>query len=207
MEDISVPLILTVILPLLSMISLFTLLHFYKKKEKFNMDIEAINYVKTIENERLYKLFKIITTIGDPTTIVIMTIVVSFIFYRNNYFKEGIFFLINIVGVWLFNELLKLIYRRERPSIKLFKVRGYSLPSGHAMVFMAYSIISIYFIFDKIGINLITCIITGIIVILNIGVGLSRVYFRVHYLSDIIAGWYAGIVWICLSIPIYRFYY
>ncbi|WP_315116242.1 phosphatase PAP2 family protein [uncultured Clostridium sp.] len=201
------PLISTIILPSLAMVSLFILLNFYKKKEKFSMDIKAINYVKNIENEKLYKFFKIATTIGDPTSIVIMTIVVCFFCYRNNYFKESMFFFMNIIGVWLFNELLKLIYRRERPSIKLFKVRGYSLPSGHAMVFMAYSIISMYFIFDKIGVNLITCIISGIIVILNISVGLSRVYFRVHYLSDVIAGWYAGIVWMCLSIPIYKFYY
>ncbi|GAA0721558.1 phosphatase PAP2 family protein [Clostridium malenominatum] len=200
-------LILIKILLILFFISVFILLYFYNKKDDFPMDVRAINYVKSIENIRLNRFFKIVTTIGDPTSIVLLTLIISIIFYRNNLHKDALFFSLNVIIVWLFNEILKLIFKRERPHIKVLKVRGYSLPSGHAMVFMAYSIISIYFLILKFNHSWIIYVVSLIIFFLNISVGLSRVYFRVHYLSDVIAGWYAGFIFTILSIAFHILYY
>ena len=195
------------ILIILSLLSVFMLLYSYKKKESFPMDVKAINYVKRVENKRLYRFFKVITTIGDPTSIVCLTIIISMLFYYNNLHRDGIFFSINVITVWIFNEILKLIFRRERPNIKLLKVRGYSLPSGHAMVFMAYSVISIYFLVSRFHTSWYIYLASLAIFILNILVGLSRVYFRVHYLSDVIAGWYAGLVSTIVFIVVHILYY
>jgi len=38
----------------------------------------------------------------------------------------------------------------------------------------------------------------GVAVILTTAVGLSRVYLGVHYPTDVLAGWLAGLVWALL---------
>lgn len=43
-------------------------------------------------------------------------------------------------------------------------------------------------------------LISLLIFIYSIFVGLSRVYVGVHYLSDVLAGWAAGLMWVTLSV-------
>ncbi|MEW9096812.1 MAG: phosphatase PAP2 family protein [Clostridiaceae bacterium] len=196
----------SVVLSIISTILFLGLVYyFYKLQGNFLMDKRAIDYINHIQGKGLDTFFKTITTIGDPLTIIIMSLLILVIFYHNKFLKDGIYFIVNIIGVWLFNELLKFIFKRERPILKAIEVRGYSLPSGHAMVFTAFSLMCIYFISIKIKSSILRNISIVLIIALNFLVGISRVYLRVHFLSDVIAGWCAGVLWSSIGIIIHRY--
>ncbi|CDI48954.1 phosphatase [Clostridium tetani 12124569] len=150
---------------------------YFKGKGSFEIDVSAINYVQSVENDSLSRLFKSITYIGDPYTVIIITVIITAILYFKKMKNESVFFGLNILGVAIFNELLKRSFRRDRPTIKIIEASGYSFPSGHSMTFLAFAII------------------------------LSRVYLRVHYLSDVLAGWSAAMFWAGVNIAIHRYSY
>ncbi|KAJ53131.1 undecaprenyl-diphosphatase [Clostridium tetanomorphum] len=181
--------------------------YYFKEKGNLKIDMLAIEYVKTIENNALNSFFKAFTNIGDPVSVIIMTVVVVALLYLKGMKNERTFFALNILGVWLFNEVLKISFKRDRPSIRIISARGYSLPSGHAMVFLTFSIIIVYLILLYIKNKSIKYIISTIFIIMAIFIGLSRVYLRVHYLSDVLAGWSAAMFWSGINIAIHRFSY
>ena len=106
---------------------------------------------------------------------------------------EAAFFAITVSGAWLLNLSAKLFFQRERPELwqSLLPETNYSFPSGHAMMSTALSVALLVVLWPT-RLRIIGCIgvLPAIIVI-----GLSRLYLGVHYPTDILAGWCAGLVW------------
>lgn len=100
---------------------------------------------------------------------------------------------------------LKNIFNRPRPLIPLLsEAGGLSFPSGHAFMSFSFFGLLIYIIYKEIKsawkyllIILISCIVLLI--------GLSRIYLRVHYASDVIAGLCMGFMWIVISLTVIHF--
>ncbi|MMZ66269.1 putative undecaprenyl-diphosphatase YbjG [compost metagenome] len=106
--------------------------------------------------------------------------------------------------MWVLNTLIKEILQRERPSLQhLVEAGGYSFPSGHAMISMGFfgTIFAIWTIERKIrGRSLFLPCALGVLLILLIG--LSRVYLGVHFPTDIVGGYIAGIIWLVFTVPV-----
>ncbi len=167
-------------------------------------DTKAINYVYSIRNAYLNKFFIIITSTGDPLTVTVITVVISSVLYFFQRKREAVFYIVNILGVWVLNESIKAIVRRARPSVvKLVHASGYSFPSGHSMVFMTCSLILIFFILNFAKNKLFAYTSSIFIIMYSVMVGLSRIYLGVHYLSDVLAGWTFAAVWTLISVMIY----
>lgn len=97
--------------------------------------------------------------------------------------------------------ILKLIFQRARPVNPLFiKAAGFSFPSGHALMSITFYGLLLYILISRQKnnwINLLYSIIfSGFILI----IGLSRIYLRVHYASDVIAGFSLGLAWLIISL-------
>jgi undecaprenyl-diphosphatase len=82
---------------------------------------------------------------------------------------------------------------RPRPSDGLIDVSGSSFPSGHAAysVFYLWAAVTIA-VRLRPGMARATALIVAGIALAAL-IGLSRVYLRVHYLSDVNAGWALGV--------------
>ncbi len=116
-----------------------------------------------------------------------------FFIYKNKWY----FFKAVIIGVSnvLLMFGLKFFFNRPRPLIPLLKeVPGLSFPSGHAYMSLTFFGLIIYVIYRDVKNNWIKWPIIIILVVVIFLVGLSRVYLRVHYASDVIAGFCFGIV-------------
>ena len=104
---------------------------------------------------------------------------------------------INLACVVALNALLKLIVQRPRPEgFRLVEETGYSFPSGHSMVAMAFFGLLIWMIWRyhrRDVMRTIWCIAFGLVIVM---VGVSRVYLGVHYASDVIAGFCVSLVWL-----------
>jgi undecaprenyl-diphosphatase len=97
--------------------------------------------------------------------------------------------------------ILKLTFVRPRPSDPLLvQAAGYSFPSGHALMSVTFYGLLLYIIFQYIKDKWIRLCLSVFFIALVLLIGLSRIYLRVHYASDVIAGFCVGITWLILSL-------
>lgn len=97
--------------------------------------------------------------------------------------------------------LFKDIFKRHRPLDPLIKnVTGFSFPSGHSFSSFTFYGLLIYIIW-KINIGKLWKIVSTIFLfLLATTIAFSRVYLRVHYPSDVVAGFCLSVVWLMISL-------
>jgi membrane protein YqaA with SNARE-associated domain/membrane-associated phospholipid phosphatase len=197
-----------IVLSILSLFLFLGLVEDYYEFGSFGFDKKIFSFVQSIRSEDLNKAFETITITGNTISVIVLTLSVVFLLYYFKKKKESLFFGLNILGVWIFNEILKIIFKRPRPlEMRLIDATGYSFPSGHSMIFMTFSLTVIYFMITYFSKKKIVYILSILLLILAIAVGLSRVYLGVHYFSDVIGGWLAGTLWSSTSVIIYRTFF
>ena len=101
--------------------------------------------------------------------------------------------------------LLKQLFRRKRPLSPLLKVaKGLSFPSGHAIMAVTFYGLMIYILQHTITIDWLRWLMTILCVALILLIGFSRVYLRVHYASDVAAGFIIGLLWLIISLAVLK---
>jgi len=169
------------------------LIHLIFKLEESYFDAIIYNLIAKIISEPLTMFMKIITTMGSAIALLSITIV---IFCTTNK-TYGKYVTINLVTITTLNVLFKNIFDRPRPEeFRLIEEVGYSFPSGHSMVSMAFYGLIIYFIWKKVKntyLKWISCVLLSILII---GIGVSRIYLGVHYASDVVAGFCFSIAYL-----------
>ena len=112
---------------------------------------------------------------------------------------------IRIVAISLTSLSLKMIlkglFNRPRPGNPLLEhVSGLSFPSGHAMLGVTFYGLLILILLHEVRNTLWRNILIGVLVLLILLIAFSRVYLRVHYVSDVITGLAVGFIWLTLSL-------
>lgn len=101
--------------------------------------------------------------------------------------------------------LLKQLFQRKRPLSPLLKAaKGLSFPSGHAIMAVTFYGLLIYIIQHSITIDWLKWIITILMIVLIVLIGFSRIYLRVHYASDVSAGFIIGLLWLLISLAVLK---
>lgn len=96
---------------------------------------------------------------------------------------------------------LKFVFHRNRPLTPLMKeAMGFSFPSGHALISSTFYGLLIYIVWQNVKNKFLKWLLMIIFLLLIFLIGLSRVYLRVHYASDVIAGFCIGIMWLLLAL-------
>lgn len=160
--------------------------------------------VKNNRSDTLTSIMKIITNLGGTVSlffIVILLVTIMLILKKRKY---AIGITLNLLISSITYVILKNIFQRPRPPIeeRLIEETGYSFPSGHSTNNMAFYAFAIYLIYNNVKnkkIRNILCIVLGIMPLL---IGFSRIYLRVHYPSDVIAGLLLGIVLVIIFIKL-----
>lgn len=171
----------------------------------------AYNIVRLISSPLTTNIMKEITQMGSPEVMIFLALVVWLYLAKiKNHFWDSNMVIIALAGSWLMNELLKWIFQRNRPEIlRLVKATGYSFPSGHAMVSFAFYGMLAYLMWINLGNRKSRYFFTFIFLFLIFAIGLSRIYLGVHYLSDVLAGFAAGGIWLVgciLALQAIRYY-
>lgn len=153
------------------------------------IDLWIYEKISILIKEPLTQILKIFTFFGEPKTIAILSFVWIIYLQRKNKKEIKPFLLLLIISI-IFIILLKTIFGRERPDIlRLIPIDGYSFPSGHSIISVAfYGYLATYLVERKIPKK----IIFPLCFILIIGIGFSRIYLGVHYFSDVLAGYSLG---------------
>lgn len=105
------------------------------------------------------------------------------------------------IGGFVVNYFMKLFFHRIRPPQPLIApLTSFSFPSGHATSGFIFYGLAVYLIW-KTKIPKPYKYITGfVLVAFSILIGFSRVYLRLHYPSDVAAGFCIGFSWLILCI-------
>lgn len=145
---------------------------------------------------------KIITNFGGATCLITITVLLLII-VKNK--KIGLLTLINLVTITILNQILKFILRRPRPTeFKIINETGYSFPSGHSMISMAFYGFLIYLIYKNIKNKYLKTTLIIILSLLIIAIGISRIYLGVHYVSDVIGGFLISISYLIVYIKLIK---
>lgn len=146
---------------------------------------------------------------GSPPTIVTLAVLAALLglFWRR--IRGAAWTLpIAVLGAGVIIQGVKMEFRRPRPHFftPLLKETGYSFPSGHSLIaVVVYGLLG-YFVLSlvrKRGRAARRGVIT-LTVLLIIAIGVSRVYVGVHYPTDVLAGWTAGIPWLLTCIGLHE---
>ena len=103
---------------------------------------------------------------------------------------------VTVVGAQLLNNVLKDWFHRTRPAPidALIPAQAFSFPSGHAMVAAAFYLFVGYLAWRLLA-GWLRIICMALLVLIALLIGVARLYLGVHYLTDVVAGYVAGIAW------------
>ncbi len=141
-----------------------------------------------------------ITSLGSATVIVLFTLIIAvYLLLQKKYYWLWLVLIATIGGallVWGLKEFIG----RTRPTVvtHLLEENSLSFPSGHSMM-SAIVYLTQATLLSKIEENRKAKIyIISVALLLTFLIGISRVYIGVHYPTDVLAGWVAGISWALL---------
>jgi membrane-associated phospholipid phosphatase len=98
------------------------------------------------------------------------------------------------------NMALKAAFERPRPSFSdpIATAAGFSFPSGHAMVALTVYGALAFVIAAGTRSRRARAFVYAAAAVLVLAIGFSRIYLGVHYLSDVLAAYGAGLAWLML---------
>ena len=164
----------------------------------FTIDRKFISGTYRIRQEWLTTIVKIFTNLCSVAAIASIVLFII-IFVKDWTYK--IFAMFNIGIAAVVNIIVKHIVKRARPFVEtLIMERGYSFPSGHAMMAIAIFGFLAYIIYGSIKYRPIKLMMSGICVLIGMLVAISRVYLGVHYFTDVLCGAMLGLAVLTISI-------
>ncbi len=156
----------------------------------------------TIRTDFFNDFFWAMTKLGS---IEIIALFVAFFtlflwFGGRRYYIAGLY--LSIFGSEALTIAGKYAFARERPLDTLYQETLFSFPSGHATIAVAFFGFVLYTFFQetpnfrsKLNLFFIALAIVFLI-------GFSRIYLGVHYISDVLAGYLAGAMWMVIGMAV-----
>jgi undecaprenyl-diphosphatase len=164
-------------------------------QEMAALDSAAAAYMQRFSSPQMDVVASAISFMGSEAVIISSAVLLVLFLSRRRWGAAGMLVLIS-GGVELLNTVLKALFHRTRPAPVLGFIlsQQYSFPSGHAMVSSAFYFYVAYLCWGLVRGAWRFVLIAGL-VLLVLMIGASRIYLQAHYLSDVIAGYLAGLVW------------
>lgn len=164
-------------------------------------DGAIMDLVHSGHSERMDRIMRVSTALGEHVTIGAAAYITGMAMMRRDRKHDAWTVLISTGGAMVLNTALKAIFQRERPIERLRKIklpRSHSFPSGHSLLSAAtYPIVAHHLVHSRsISTQITTQIAAGAVIL---SVGYSRVYFGVHFPSDVLGGFAAGLGWLGLT--------
>ncbi|MCL1475633.1 phosphatase PAP2 family protein [Argonema antarcticum] len=176
-----------------------------KETDKFDTTILLI--LRDLHTPMLDRMMLGITFLGEAGVLLSICIFVGIWLLILHRRAQATTLAIALVGAIGLNYLLKDLFARARPALweRTLELNSYSFPSGHAMISLV--------VYGAIGYLLAIqfkrwwALIFILTFLLITAIGLSRLYLGVHWPTDVVAGYAAGLVWLLaciLSLEVWR---
>jgi membrane-associated phospholipid phosphatase len=194
--------LLTVVLFLTSLIVFLSIAKYVFLDEKADFDEAAFVVLESFIADEVTNAMEFLGVVGNYQVMIVsnLLLICYFLFVKKHRWYSIKVPAISLSSLLLMS-ILKTLFNRPRPLLPLMEpAKGLSFPSGHAMMSVTFFGLLIYLLYQEklhpvvkaIGITLLTMFI--------ISIGISRIYLRVHYASDVLAGLCMGIIWLTIAI-------
>jgi undecaprenyl-diphosphatase len=148
----------------------------------------------------LEEMARDMTALGGVLTLTLVTAMVAGYLWLSRQRRTMVFVLVAVAGALLLSLCLKGFFDRPRPQLvpHLSNIATTSFPSGHSMLSSAIYLTLATLLARLVDSKRIKTYFICVAMLLTVLVGLSRVYMGVHYPTDVLAGWMAGVGWAML---------
>lgn len=168
-------------------------------------DRDLLSFMNHHRDPFLTQAATVLAHMGSPTVVVGIALAAAVAGLLNRRIRGAAWTLpIAVIGAGIIIQSVKMLMHRPRPTLytPLLHEGGFSFPSGHSLIAMVVYGLLGYFalhLFKNEAARMAIRIVTVLVVF---SIGLSRVYVQVHYPTDVLAGWTAGIPWLvaCLGL-------
>jgi membrane-associated phospholipid phosphatase len=165
------------------------------EQETEYLDTAVLYALRQIHSPSLDVAARVISAFGAEVLAVLMVVLLAILVWKRRW-GAGAGLLLTVVGAQLLNDVLKDWFHRTRPAPvdALIPVQAFSFPSGHAMVAISFYAFLGYLAWRLLdGWVRVACV--GGLALLVLLIGASCLYLGVHYLTDVLAGYAAGVAW------------
>jgi len=168
-------------------------------------DRDILTFMRHHRTHHLTQAARVLAFLGSPPVIAGLALISAVLGMLWHKVRGAAWTLpVAIIGAGLIIQGVKLLIKRPRPSFftPLLHESGYSFPSGHSLIAMVVYGLLGYFLLHLVKNAGARLLVRALTVLLVLAIGVSRVYVGVHYPTDVLAGWTAGVPWLitCLGL-------
>lgn len=169
--------------------------------DKTGADEKAFALAHSLINDSTTSIMEFITFFGSHYFLVPANLILCAYFLLRKKSRYSIKISAIALSSLLIMVGLKLLFNRHRPLIPLLEpARGLSFPSGHAFMSVCfYGLLMIIIWKEEKPHPMLKWVLLLLVISLLLMIGFSRIYLRVHYFTDVLAGFCIGFFWLFLS--------
>ena len=176
----------------------------WEKEDAF--DVAFLNFLsKSITNSHLTVFMKSATFMASSAFLIFAYSVLILGYLINKHWKRAAEIALAGLGGFAINYVMKLYFHRARPLHPLMDpLKTFSFPSGHSTSAVIFYGLLAYLLWKADIPKSYRYMLTGFLFLFAILIGFSRIYLRMHYPSDVVAGFFIGFAWLALSVWLFE---
>lgn len=171
-----------------------------------DLDISILKRISQMRTENLTDFMIFISYIGSFSIHIWIIGAICLLYMLIRKYSVVVLIIFNLLFSISLNGILKEIFHRPRPEMRMLDVAGYSFPSGHTMNNFAIYAFFIFLVLISTLNKKLKIILTVFMFLLTGTIAFSRMYLAVHYPTDIIGGICGGLFVATVSIHLYQKY-
>jgi membrane-associated phospholipid phosphatase len=174
-----------------------------------DFDAAILLWMSDLENPAMDGAVLEITSLGSIWVVWLSVLIASVALWHRPQRHHAVLLWIATAGALLLNYLLKQIFGRGRPDVFEWRTPHageFAFPSGHSMTAMVVYSTAIYLVVRLLPAGPCKQLSVLGLTLAILMVGGSRVYLGVHYPTDVIGGFLAGLAWAILCIVVVEYY-
>ena len=162
--------------------------------EDFYFDDALLLQAHALSGPSLDRFFMVLSALGYQWGVVPADIALTLGLLVARRWREATFAGVSLGGSALLNMATKQFFQRDRPALweSIAPEHTFSFPSGHAMGSATLAMVVLLLCWH----TRFRWPVVVLAALFALAVGASRIYLGVHYPSDILGGWAAGVAWV-----------
>ena len=154
------------------------------------LDTELLDLADKLYNAALVDVAQVVSALGALPTVLALVLATSVLLAVRQRWAELVVLVTGSVLTYAAVHIAKAAIDRPRPPDPLVETSLSSFPSGHAAYATVWIVVALI-VARRIGLTVNAALVT-VAIVLAAAIGLSRIYLRAHYWSDVAAGWGIG---------------
>ncbi len=164
------------------------------------LEIWIYDAVRSLHSSSLDAVMMFLTVLGGPEVMFSLSFLLSAALLIFKKYKEALLFMLASLGGISSMYVLKIFLHVSRPDQGLLLESTFASPSGHAAMASIFFLCTFLVLRDGIAFRwgrLLAFFTAGFFIV---SISLSRLYLGVHWLSDILGGYFLALFWITFSL-------